>query len=53
MAAKDSAKDPIVITGARRTPMGAFQGCLSTVAAPALGRELAWLGLGIRVRDRG
>jgi acetyl-CoA C-acetyltransferase len=30
-------QDPIVIVGARRTPMGAFQGALSGLAAPALG----------------
>ena len=30
-------QDPIVIVGARRTPMGAFQGALSTHTAPALG----------------
>ncbi len=29
--------DPIVIVGARRTPMGAFQGALSGVACPKLG----------------
>ena len=29
--------DPIVIVGARRTPMGAFQGALSNMAAPKLG----------------
>ena len=29
--------DPIVILGARRTPVGAFQGALSTVTAPQLG----------------
>ncbi len=29
--------DPIVIVGARRTPMGAFQGALSGVASPKLG----------------
>jgi len=29
--------DPVVIVGARRTPMGAFQGALSEHAAPALG----------------
>jgi len=29
--------DPVVITGARRTPMGAFQGALSTLPAPVLG----------------
>lgn len=31
------ALDRIVIVGARRTPMGAFQGALSELAAPALG----------------
>ncbi len=30
-------EDPIVITGAARTPMGAFQGDLKDVSAPALG----------------
>ena len=30
-------KDPIVIVGAARTPMGGFQGTLGTVAAPKLG----------------
>ncbi len=29
--------DPIVIISAARTPMGSFQGCLSTLAAPVLG----------------
>ncbi len=29
--------DPIVIVGARRTPMGAFQGALSGIPAPKLG----------------
>ena len=29
--------DPIVITGAARTPMGGFQGVLKPVSAPALG----------------
>ena len=29
--------DPIVIVGARRTPMGAFQGALSAIPAPKLG----------------
>jgi acetyl-CoA C-acetyltransferase len=29
--------DPIVILGARRTPVGAFQGALATVTAPQLG----------------
>ncbi|MDH3315058.1 MAG: acetyl-CoA C-acyltransferase [Gammaproteobacteria bacterium] len=29
--------DPIVITGAARTPMGGFQGCLSGASAPELG----------------
>jgi acetyl-CoA C-acetyltransferase len=32
-----SSKDPIVIIGARRTPMGAFQGALSSLPAPDLG----------------
>jgi len=30
-------KDPIVITGAARTPMGSFQGKLATLTAPELG----------------
>ena len=30
-------EDPIVIVGAARTPMGAFQGSLSTLSAPELG----------------
>ncbi len=30
-------QDPIVIVGARRTPMGAFQGALSAMPATALG----------------
>src|SRR5262249_12343434 len=30
-------EDPVVIVGAKRTPMGAFQGELSTVSAPKLG----------------
>ena len=30
-------QDPIVIVGARRTPMGAFQGALSGLASTALG----------------
>jgi acetyl-CoA C-acetyltransferase len=30
-------QDPVVIVGARRTPMGAFQGALGDKAAPALG----------------
>jgi len=29
-------QDPVVIVGARRTPMGAFQGVLAPVSAPAL-----------------
>jgi acetyl-CoA C-acetyltransferase len=31
------AQDPVVIVGARRTPMGAFQGALADRTAPALG----------------
>jgi acetyl-CoA C-acetyltransferase len=38
--------DPIVITGARRTPIGGFQGALSTVAAPALGAAAIDAALG-------
>ena len=30
-------EDPIVIVGMARTPMGSFQGCLSSVAGPKLG----------------
>ena len=30
-------KEHIVITGMARTPMGSFQGCLSTEKAPDLG----------------
>jgi len=30
-------QDPVVIVGAKRTPMGGFQGDLSSVSAPALG----------------
>ena len=30
-------EDPIVITGAARTPLGGFQGCLAAVPAPQLG----------------
>jgi len=33
----NSVSDPIVIVGLARTPMGAFQGAFSTVAAPHLG----------------
>lgn len=29
--------DPIVVVGAARTPMGSFQGCLSTISTPELG----------------
>ena len=32
-----STDDPIVIASARRTPMGAFQGALSSLSAPVLG----------------
>ena len=37
MSTDDPTKDPIVIAGARRTPMGAFQGALSSLSAPLLG----------------
>ncbi|MDA0653458.1 MAG: acetyl-CoA C-acyltransferase [Proteobacteria bacterium] len=37
MSSADPAKDPVVIVGARRTPMGAFQGALSSLPAPDLG----------------
>jgi len=30
-------QDPVVITAARRTPMGGFQGALSALTAPQLG----------------
>ncbi|WP_299263226.1 acetyl-CoA C-acyltransferase [uncultured Psychrosphaera sp.] len=32
-----SNQDPIVIVSAQRTPLGGFQGCLSSLAAPELG----------------
>ena len=32
--------DPIVITGAARTPIGSFQGSLAPVAAPELGESM-------------
>jgi acetyl-CoA C-acetyltransferase len=32
-------RDPVVIVGARRTPMGAFQGALSDMASPVLGAK--------------
>ena len=32
-------RDPIVIIGARRTPIGSFQGALSSLSGPALGGE--------------
>ena len=35
--ANNAEKDPIVIVGAARTPMGGFQGALSDMSAPALG----------------
>ncbi|MBU2958721.1 acetyl-CoA C-acyltransferase [Paracoccus sp. 1_MG-2023] len=38
--------DPIVITGARRTPMGAFQGDLSGMVAPDLGAVAIRAALG-------
>lgn len=34
---KSLESNPVVITGAARTPMGAFQGALSAMAAPVLG----------------
>ena len=37
MTTDDPTIDPIVIAGARRTPMGAFQGALAALPAPALG----------------
>ncbi len=36
-SAEDLTRDPIVIAGMARTPMGSFQGTLAPVAAPALG----------------
>ncbi|WNJ98233.1 acetyl-CoA C-acyltransferase [Thalassospiraceae bacterium LMO-JJ14] len=36
-SANNAAKDPIVIVGAARTPMGGFQGSLSDMSAPELG----------------
>ncbi len=38
--------DPVVIVGARRTPMGAFQGALSEHTAPALGGRAIASALG-------
>ncbi|EKD39675.1 MAG: hypothetical protein ACD_75C00330G0007, partial [uncultured bacterium] len=32
-----TAKDPVVIVGAKRTPVGAFQGQFAGVTAPQLG----------------
>lgn len=46
MAAPDSARDPIVITGARRTAIGGFQGSLSAVPAPCLGATAIEAALG-------
>ena len=43
--------DPVVIVGAARTPIGAFQGELAGVAAPALGAtaiRAAWEGSGVQ-----
>lgn len=40
------AEDPIVIAGARRTPIGGFQGALSSVAAPKLGATSIEAALG-------
>ena len=37
MAQVTREKDPVVITAARRTPIGGFQGALSSLAAPRLG----------------
>src|SRR4051794_4951006 len=37
MADEVNPADPVVITTARRTPIGAFQGALSALAAPQLG----------------
>ena len=39
-------QDPVVIVGARRTPMGAFQGALAEHAAPALGGRAIASALG-------
>ncbi|MCE8440589.1 thiolase family protein, partial [Rhodovulum sulfidophilum] len=38
--------DPIVITGARRSPMGGFQGDLAAADAPALGATAIRAALG-------
>jgi acetyl-CoA C-acetyltransferase len=46
--------DPIVIAGARRTPMGAFQGALSGIPAPKLGAraiEAALHQAGVKPED--
>ena len=43
--------DPVVIVGAARTPIGAFQGEFAGVAAPALGAtaiRVAWEGSGVQ-----
>ena len=39
-------KDPVVIVGSARTPMGGFQGDFATVAAPALGAHRRSLQIG-------
>lgn len=39
-------QDPVVIVGARRTPMGAFQGVLAPVSAPALSAAACRAALG-------
>jgi acetyl-CoA C-acetyltransferase len=49
-----SAPDPIVIVGAKRTPMGAFQGELSALTAPQLGAraiEAALADAGVAAAD--
>ena len=32
-------EDPVVIVGAKRTPMGSFQGIFASLSAPDLGGE--------------
>lgn len=44
-----SEPDPIVICAARRTPLGAFMGALSPVAAP----KLAATAIGAALEDAG
>ncbi|HUR43870.1 MAG TPA: acetyl-CoA C-acyltransferase [Aestuariivirga sp.] len=44
-------KDPIVITAAKRTPIGSFQGALSTLSAPKLGSIAIKAALGSSALD--